>query len=92
VSPEPGFTEDMEDIGEVMTNYDHSIDQEVAKKLQQSSSVKARYSAWGFCGYVIWNGKKWLCDVMRHHQNVEVMEVDTLEELMEKASEKYGNA
>lgn len=79
------------DIGEVMTNFDHTIDEGVARRLESEDRAVARYSGLNF------NGKVWFepgvgvyrCEVWRY--GVYRMTVSgTLAEIMREVSERYG--
>ena len=75
------------DIG--MSNFDHTIDSGVEKKLKEGKYY-AQYSGWDFCGYVWWNKNKWSCEVWVYNSHVDTIHGDALEEIMEKVSEQYG--
>ena len=76
---------------EVMTNLDHSIDEEIAERLK-NEEIWAQYSAWDFCGYVWWNreSNQWSCMIWVYRSHVETIHADTLEEIMEEASKRHG--
>lgn len=75
----------------VMSNYDHSIDLEVAGKLRNGNFF-SQYSGWNFCG-IVWfcqKNKKWYCEVWVHHCHTETISADNLKDIMKLVSDKYG--
>lgn len=76
----------------VMTNLDHSIDYDVAEQLKKEEAI-AQYSGWDFCGYVWWSREheRWMCEVWQYHSPIEVVEAETLEEIMSEVCSKYGD-
>lgn len=76
---------------DVATNYDHTINHEVADELM-NGNYWAQYSGWDFCGYVWYDKeeKKWCCEVWTYHVHRETVEADTLEAIMKTVSESYG--
>jgi len=85
-----GRPREFEGIGEsVMSNFDHTIDTEVAEKLKEGKYY-SDYPGWNFYGEVWYDSGKWKCEIRRYHVHVETIMADTLEEIMEQNSEKYG--
>lgn len=76
---------------DVMSNFDHEIDEAVEKAIK-GKSYFADYPGWNFHSTVWWDKevKKWCCEVMRYHIHVETVEADTLQEIMNVVSNKYG--
>lgn len=76
----------------VMSNFDHEINESIAKKLKKEN-IYSQYAGWNFCGYVWWNRKikKWCCEVWQYRSHVETITANTLNEIMEDVSNKYGN-
>ena len=85
----PGY-EYLDNLG--MSNFDHSIDEGLEKALQKGKCY-AQYAGWNFCGEVYWGKKEqiYICEVSRYNIWVDTIQADTLEEIMEKVSEKYGD-
>ena len=82
-----------QDLGRVvMTNFDHSIDQDVVKELQRGPYF-AQYSGWNFCGYVWRSAKKkvWNCEVWRYNSHIDTVSAKTLEDVMETVCATYGS-
>lgn len=75
---------------DVMSNFDHIIDKDVAKKIKREDYY-AQYSGCNFCGYVWWQNNKWHCEVWRYRSFVETISENTLEEIMSSVSDQYGN-
>lgn len=82
---------DYDYVGTVMTNFDHSIDEDLAKKLKRRKWY-SQYAAWDFCGYVWWDRKTkdWNCEVWSYHVHRETVSANSLQEIMDKVSEDYG--
>ncbi len=81
-----------ENLEGVMTNYDHSIDENVAEKLRKKY-IFAQYSGWNFCGYVWWNRilNKWSCEIWQYNSHIGTIHASTLHEIMHHASWRYGS-
>ena len=79
----------LECIGEIMSNFDHSIIANAADKLQKNKTY-GRYPAWNFHGIVWYENNQFYCQINQYGIHVDTIKTDTLEEIMEKASEKYG--
>lgn len=76
---------------EVMSNFDHEINIEIAEYLKRDDVI-AYYSAWGFSG-LVWFDKKdqvYKCRVSRYHNPVAGYS-GTLQQIMEAASGDYGS-
>jgi hypothetical protein len=83
----PGY----QHVGEVMTNFNHSIDAKVAEQLR-AGPFWADYHAWEFCG-VVWFDRattEWCCDVRRYRCLQECVRRASLQEIMDYCSEKWG--
>ena len=82
---------ELPNLGTVMSNFDHAIDQEVAQELL-AGDCRAEYTGWNFFGNVWYEPgpKKYCCEVMQYHATMETVECDTLEDIMRTVSEKYG--
>lgn len=76
----------------VMTNYDHSIDGDVAEQIKKSGA-SAQYAAWNFCGHVWWNKDRnlWSCEIWQNGTHVNTLHADSLLELMDEACKLYGS-
>lgn len=74
---------------DIMTNFDHSIDEKVAKHIKDKP-LFSRYAGWEFNGKVWWLRGKWHCDVWRYHSCMETVSAKTLKEIMEIVCDKYG--
>jgi hypothetical protein len=86
----PFTTKEM--VGVVMTNFDHSIDHDIATALKAKESF-AQYPGGNFHGLVWWSrdNHMWRCEVSVHHEAREVIEAGTLEEIMDEVCRKWGN-
>jgi DNA modification methylase len=76
---------------DIMSNFDHDIDNNVAEELKQTDQY-AQYSGWNFCGEIWWDkeSKKWCCEIWTHAFYRETYESDSLKEIMNSVSEKFG--
>lgn len=77
------------ELDDVMSNFDRQIEKDIEKELKETLSY-AGYAAWDFHGDVWYEDGKFYCEIWRYHCHVNTLEADTLEEIMEEASEKYG--
>lgn len=82
------YPHDWEELDTVMTNFDHSIDWDVAEKLK-TGQYTAAYAGWNFNGRVWWAGT-YKCAVWRYGSHVETVISDSLQEIMDTVSERYG--
>lgn len=82
----------MNELDLSMSNCDHSIDDGLAESLKEDGNNLATYYAWDFCGYVWWDSEKqqFICQVWRYNVPQEEIAADTLENLMDIVSVKYG--
>lgn len=74
----------------VMSNYDHTIDNEVAEHIK-GKELSAEYAGWNFCGYVWWEGDMWNCEVWHYGSWQKTFNAETLEEIMSNVSDEYGS-
>ncbi len=75
---------------DLMTNFDHTIDQEVMEAIK-GKPFYAGYTSWNFFGSVWYQDDKWYCQINQYGRHIETLIEDTLEEIMEKACERYGS-
>ena len=74
-----------------MSNFDHTIDNGLAELLKENEGkVYAQYAGWNFCGYVWFENDKFVCQVWCYKSPQEEIIADTLEEIMDMVSEKWG--
>jgi len=75
----------------MMSNFDHIIDENVAAQLRDQPCY-SQYSGWDFCGYVwcVHSEQKYKCEVWTWKEPREIIEADSLEEIMDIVSDKYG--
>lgn len=75
----------------VCSNFSHEIDQAVAERLKNENAYSA-YPAWEWYG-LVWVDKpsgKFCCYVRRHHRYIGTTYADSMEELAQITSDKYG--
>ena len=78
-------------IGEaIMSNFDRLIIEETAEAIYQKK-LFSDYPGWDFNGKVWWQDGKWHCEVWCYGNWNETFSRDTLKELMEDISDKYGS-
>ncbi len=74
-----------------MSNCFHTIDEGLEDKLRENEGkLYAQYAGWDFWGGVWFEDDKFHCQVNVHHYPREEIEADSLKEIMEKVSDKYG--
>lgn len=80
-------------IGEVMTNFDHSINEDKMAELKTGKYI-AIYTAWNFFGYVWWDTDKqlWCCEIWHSHSPIDFIVAKALLDIMVTASQKYGHS
>ncbi len=76
-------------VGVVMTNFDHSVDEKVARALLEPGTIAA-YTAWDFYGHVWHEGGMFYCLVKRYRIPVSAHKCETLKEMMEEVSGEWG--
>ena len=76
------------DIGTIMSNFDHVIDDGAEEKLK-AGGVYGGYAAWNFYACV-WYDKKFKAMVKQYGVWIDTIEGDTLYEIMGIASKLYG--
>jgi len=74
---------------DLLTNFDHSIMPD-AENILKSNKVYSQYSAWDFCGYVWFENGKFYCEIWRYNSHINTIKANSLEEIMDEASTKYG--
>lgn len=74
----------------VMTNFDGSIDEAVARVLADGKHY-AQYAGWNFCGYVWRDGEQWACEVWTYGSPREVVRAETLQDIMTAVGDTYGS-
>lgn len=82
--------EEYKQIETVMSNSDHTIEEEIAVKLKQGKYY-SQYSGWDFCGYVYWDNEMWICEVWQYHSKVDTIKASSLSEIMYEVSSEYGD-
>ena len=80
------------ELDEVMSNFDHQIEIEIADRLQKEAGTWARYPGWNFNGRVWWNREEavWQCEVWQYHVPLEIISASSPKDLMNEVSDKYG--
>ena len=77
-----------EDIGAIMSNFDHVIDDDAEEKLK-AGGVYGGYAAWNFYA-VVWYDKKFKAMIKQYRAHVNTIKGDSLQEIMDAASGLYG--
>lgn len=76
-------------LDDVMSNFDHSINKEIVEKLKTTNSYSG-YSALNFHGDVWFESNLFHCEIWQYHSHINTISKETLEEIMEEASNEYG--
>lgn len=82
--------QDADHLGDVMSNFDHGIDLEVAERLK--SGGVASYPAWNFHGTVWWSENNYHCQVKQYQVHVDTVSAETLRDVMAVCCSRYGDA
>ena len=80
----------MDNIGTVMSNFDHDIDTEKESALVQDSGKVGEYTAYNFFAFVWHDGDQFVCHIRRYRESVEEVTGETLHDIMQEANNKYG--
>jgi len=80
---------DKERIGDIMTNFDHSIEKDAETRLK-NENIYGDYPAWNFHGKVWFEQDEFHCEVWQYGNIKEIISANTLEELMNQVSNQYG--
>ena len=76
-------------VGYVMSNFDREINKEKETELKKGGNWGS-YSGENFVAYFWFNNNKFECEIWRYHTLTDIIIMDTLEEIMETVSNKYG--
>lgn len=77
-------------LGIVMNNLFNEIDDSIAVKMINKNSY-AQYSAWEFFATVWLENNIYYAEIRRYRNHVDTLSGESLNQLMEVCSEKYGN-
>ena len=80
--------DDLESIGDIMSNFGHEIDSDAEDKLK-AGGVYGGYPAWNFYAYVWWDSR-FKAMIKQYRVHVNTIEADSLREIMDIASQYYG--
>lgn len=83
------FTEIEGEEDHVMSNFDHTINEEIAAQLKESP-IYAGYSGWNFHGKVWFQDGQYHCEVRTYGSYNETHSDESLEEIMTSVSSEYG--
>ena len=84
-------TQEMEELGLGMTNFDGSIDDGLAEALQERpGQVFGRHAGWNFNGLVYFANGKFHEEVWVHRTPRQIISADSLRELMDAVCDEYG--
>ena len=76
----------------IYSNFDHQLDEEIKGQVQANpNKLYAQHAAYNFCGYVWYDGTKWKEEVWVYKEPQEVIEAETIEDLIDKVNLEYGS-
>lgn len=81
---------DYENVGNVYSNFDHQIDEEVSARLAKGHVV-AEHTAWDFFALIWMEDGKFYEMVKRYQRHVDTVEGDGALEVIRATNEKYGS-
>lgn len=81
--------DDFEHVGVLMSNFDGEIEEGAEEKLK-AGSTWGEYTALNFWAAVWWDGSKFQAMIKQFHAHIDTIEADSLREIMDEASDKYG--
>lgn len=79
------------DIGSIMSNYDHEIEDGAEERLKKEK-VFGGYAGWNFWGEVWFEAGKFYCVVEVYKRQVATKTGNSLNEIMEKVGDEFGYA
>jgi len=79
----------LENIGTTMSNFDHKIDHGTEDRLKAGGTY-CGYAAWDFFAFVWWDDPKFKAMIKQYQVHIDTIEADTLQEIMNIASRRYG--
>lgn len=74
---------------EIMSNCDGLVIEQTSTEIK-GKELFSRYSGWNFNGLVWWQDNKWCCEVWCYRNWCETIICNTLKDVMEAVSSKYG--
>lgn len=77
-------------LGPGISNYDGGSITEGLEERLKAGKVIAQHSAWEFCGYVYWDGERFVELVDRYQETVAAYTADSLRELMAEVNDDWG--
>ena len=80
---------EMRDIGDRMSNFDHSIDPGTEDELRAGGCF-CGYPAWNFYGRVWFEDGKFHCRVAQYGTHVATISENSLTDLMSECSDQFG--
>lgn len=84
-------TKTMREIDAEMSNFDHTIDDDLEEALRECPGrVYGSHAARNFSGKVFFDGVQFCEEVWRHGVRRDTIRADTLKELMTRVNNKYG--
>lgn len=82
---------DAEELGTVYSNFDHRLDDDLAKKLEEKSGKAfARHAAWNFCGYVWHADGQWHNETWTYGHPAHVFVGESVQNVVEQACDQHG--
>lgn len=76
-------------IGDVMSNLDHSIEPDAEKRLKAGKHA-GEYCAWNFHAWVWWTGKNYGAIPEQWGVELPAIFANSLQEIMDQLSERFG--
>ncbi len=83
--------EGWEEIYQVMSNFDHEIDAKIAERLK-SGNLFSSYPGWNFYATVWWSDGNYHAEVKCYCIHQTTLVSDSLQEIMNEASTRWGSA
>ncbi len=80
--------DELEDYGDVMSNFDHTIRVD-AERYLKTHKAYGNYAGWNFYGEV-WFDEKFKCQVDQYCRHSATIYGDSLAQIMEKVSSQFG--
>lgn len=81
---------DLGSVGRIMSNFSHEVDSGAEERLRTTKGISGQYTAKNFFGCIWYAKEKFWCEIWQYHEHINTLEANSLERIMELASDQYG--
>ena len=79
------------DIGTVYSNFDHVLDEEIAKRLSEEPDTYGTHAAYNYCAYVWFDDGRWYECVWRYGAPIELLNAESIKDVIRETVETWGD-